>query len=75
MEILCRFTSRDKKRSLVRTCGLTHVSVRLHTYDSLGEAYLVAGEREKAINNYKKSLELNPKNTNATEALKRLGQK
>jgi len=43
-----------------------------NVYDSLGEAYAAAGNRELAISNYKKSLELNPKNTNATEALKRL---
>lgn len=43
-----------------------------NTYDSLGEAYLAAGERELAIKNYKKSLELNPQNTNATDALKRI---
>ncbi len=43
-----------------------------NTYDSLGEAYLAAGERELAIKNYKKSLELNPQNTNAVDALKRI---
>ncbi len=43
-----------------------------NTYDSLGEAYLAAGERELAIKNYKKSLELNPQNTNATDALKKI---
>ena len=41
-------------------------------YDSLGEAYMNMNERELAISNYKKSLELNPKNTNAVEMLKRL---
>lgn len=41
-------------------------------YDSLGEAYMNINERELAITNYKKSLELNPKNTNAVEMLKRL---
>jgi tetratricopeptide (TPR) repeat protein len=45
-----------------------------NTYDSLAEAYLNLNERELAIQNYKKSLELNPKNTNAAEALKRLEQ-
>lgn len=43
-----------------------------NVYDSLGEAYLANGDKELAIANYKKSLELNPKNTNATEALKKL---
>jgi dienelactone hydrolase len=43
-----------------------------NTYDSLGEAYAAAGNRELAIKNYRKSLELNPRNTNAVEQLKRL---
>jgi CubicO group peptidase (beta-lactamase class C family) len=43
-----------------------------NVYDSLGEAYAAAGEKELAIANYKKSLELNPKNTGAIEALKKL---
>ena len=46
-----------------------------NTYDSLAEAYLAAGERELSIKNYKRSLELNPQNTNATAALKRIGGK
>src|SRR5436309_9114286 len=37
-----------------------------NTYDSLGEAYLVHGDKDLSIANYKKSLELNPQNTNAT---------
>ena len=41
-----------------------------NTYDSLGEAYMVADNKELAIANYKKSLELNPKNTSAIDALK-----
>ena len=44
-----------------------------NTYDSLGEAYMVAGEREEAIQNYRKSLALNPDNTNAVDMLKKLG--
>lgn len=43
-----------------------------NTYDSLAEAYMTINDRELAIQNYKKSLELNPNNTNATEALKKL---
>lgn len=40
-----------------------------NAYDSLGEAYAMHGDKELAIANYKKSLELNPKNTNATSKL------
>jgi len=43
-----------------------------NTYDSLAEAYMSVNERELAIQNYKKSVELNPNNANATEVLKRL---
>ena len=43
-----------------------------NTYDSLAEAYMTINERELAIQNYKKSVELNPNNTNAIEILKRL---
>jgi CubicO group peptidase (beta-lactamase class C family) len=45
-----------------------------NTYDSLAEAYEINGDRELAIKNYKRSLELNPKNANAVEHLKGLGQ-
>jgi CubicO group peptidase (beta-lactamase class C family) len=45
-----------------------------NVYDSLGEAYAAHGDRDLAIKNYKKSIELNPKNTNAIDALKRLAQ-
>ena len=40
-----------------------------NTYDSLGEAYMTHGDKELAIANYKKSLELNPQNTGATRML------
>jgi CubicO group peptidase (beta-lactamase class C family) len=43
-----------------------------NTYDSLGEAYLKAGQKELAIENYEMSLKLNPKNENALEKLKQL---
>ncbi|MEJ2196671.1 MAG: alpha/beta fold hydrolase [Ignavibacteriaceae bacterium] len=43
-----------------------------NVYDSLGEAYLKDGQKELAIKNYKKSLELNPNNTNAIIMLKNL---
>jgi len=45
-----------------------------NTYDSLAEAYLADNQRELAMKNYKKSVELNPSNTNATQVIKRLEQ-
>lgn len=43
-----------------------------NVYDSLGEAYMEKGEKQLAIRNYQRSLELNPQNTNAVEMLKKL---
>lgn len=43
-----------------------------NAYDSLGEAYMVNGDKQLAIVNYKKSLELNPNNKNAVDMLKKL---
>ena len=43
-----------------------------NVYDSLGEAYAKVGQKDLAIQNYEKSLQLNPKNDNAVERLKKL---
>ncbi len=43
-----------------------------NSYDSLGEAYMKAGEKEAAIQNYEKSIELNPTNQNGIDMLKKL---
>jgi len=52
-------------------------NVELHptssnVYDSLGEAYMNNGQKDLAIQNYQKSLDLNPDNTNAVAMLKKL---
>jgi CubicO group peptidase (beta-lactamase class C family) len=43
-----------------------------NVYDSLGEAYMDAGQRDLAIANYQKSLQSNPKNENGAKMLKKL---
>jgi tetratricopeptide (TPR) repeat protein len=43
-----------------------------NAYDSRGEAYMKAGNNELAVENYKKSLELNPDNENAKKMLEQL---
>lgn len=43
-----------------------------NVYDSLGEAYMINGDKELAIKNYEKSIELNPRNASGIEALKKL---
>jgi CubicO group peptidase (beta-lactamase class C family) len=43
-----------------------------NAWDSLAEGYMDNGNKDLAIKYYKKSLELNPNNTNATDQLKKL---
>lgn len=43
-----------------------------NAYDSLGEAHARAGNKDKAIENYQRCVDLDPANTNAVEMLKRL---
>jgi CubicO group peptidase (beta-lactamase class C family) len=43
-----------------------------NVYDSLGDAYAESGDKEQAIRNYRRSLELNPQNKEATRKLKKL---
>lgn len=44
-----------------------------NVYDSLGEGYMNDGDKAQAVVNYRKSLELNPKNNNAVQMLRKLG--
>jgi imidazolonepropionase-like amidohydrolase len=43
-----------------------------NAYDSLAEAYMDHGDKELAIKNYRRSLDLDPDNANATQKLKQL---
>ena len=43
-----------------------------NAYDSLAEGYEATGEKELAIKNFKKAVELNPKNTYAADRVKEL---
>lgn len=43
-----------------------------NVYDSLGEAYMVRGDREKAIESYKKALTIDPTMESAQRALQKL---
>ena len=43
-----------------------------NTYDSLGEAYMIDGNKELAIKNYERSVELNTMNANGVGMLKKL---
>jgi hypothetical protein len=43
-----------------------------NVYDSLGEAYMLSGDKEKAIENYRKALTIDPTMESARQALKML---
>ena len=45
-----------------------------NVYDSLGEAYMVSGDKKNAIENYEKSIQLDPENTNGKGMLAKLRQ-
>lgn len=45
-----------------------------NVYDSRGEAYMTAGNKAAAIQDYKKSVALNPRNANGFDKLKELGE-
>jgi predicted alpha/beta superfamily hydrolase len=46
-----------------------------NSFDSLGEVYMLSGDKEKALKNYKESLRLNPKNANAKKIIEQLSAK
>ncbi len=43
-----------------------------NAYDSLGEAYFADGDKDLALKNYRKSVEMNPENENGKNAIKRI---
>jgi CubicO group peptidase (beta-lactamase class C family) len=43
-----------------------------NSFDSLGEGYMESGDKRQAIENYERSLALDPKNSNAVAQLKKL---
>jgi tetratricopeptide (TPR) repeat protein len=43
-----------------------------NVFDSLGEAYYKKGDKQKALANYQKSLQLNPSNGNAKKIISEL---
>jgi CubicO group peptidase (beta-lactamase class C family) len=46
-----------------------------NTYDSLGEAYLESGQLEAALENYERSVELDPENVNGRAAIERIRER
>jgi tetratricopeptide (TPR) repeat protein len=69
----------DAKKT-AEAIDMLRVNVRLYpeswnAYDSLAEAFAAAGEKELAIQNYEKSISLNPRNETGKAALAKLREK
>jgi CubicO group peptidase (beta-lactamase class C family) len=65
-------------RDVPRAIDIFRLNVRAfpksgNVYDSLGEAYLAQGDTVRARANYRRSLELDPNNSNAADILRRIG--
>jgi cytochrome c-type biogenesis protein CcmH/NrfG len=52
--------------------NVNHYPDSFNVYDSLGEAYMKSGKTLLAIDNYEKSLKLNPRNENARYMIEKL---
>jgi glyoxylase-like metal-dependent hydrolase (beta-lactamase superfamily II) len=52
--------------------NVEHFPDSWNVYDSLGEAYAATGDIARAVELYSRSVEINPNNTNGTQALERL---
>ena len=67
--------NKAKISATVLELAIEHFPDAFNLYDSYGEVLLNLGEKEKAIENYKKSIELNPDNKHGIEVLRDLEQK
>ncbi len=54
--------------------NVKHFPDSFNAYDSLAEAYMLSGKNALAISHYRKSLELNPKNNNAKEQIRKMAE-
>lgn len=64
--------SKNNDALVIFKLGVDKYPFSSNLHDSLAEAYMNNGQKELAIKNYKKSLELNPGNTNAKKMLEEL---
>lgn len=53
--------------------GISYFPNSFNLYDSYGEVLLSLGNKDQAVENYKKSIKLNPNNENGIRVLKELG--
>jgi glyoxylase-like metal-dependent hydrolase (beta-lactamase superfamily II) len=67
----------QRRKQVDNAIKLFELNVKLHpaswnVYDSLAEGYYVKGDKEKALELYKKSLELNPENENGKKFIAKI---
>ncbi|MGB2696378.1 MAG: serine hydrolase [Candidatus Zixiibacteriota bacterium] len=60
---------------LIFQAVLSEYAENWEAYDALGEAYIQKGDTMQAIQSFKKSVELNPQNTNAIEIMNKIEKK
>jgi CubicO group peptidase (beta-lactamase class C family) len=60
---------------LVLELNVQRAPMDANAHDSLGEAYMTKGDKAHAIESYRRSLALDPKNTNAVKMLEKLEAK
>jgi tetratricopeptide (TPR) repeat protein len=66
-------TYRDLDKALLYLqLNTRHYPASANAWDSLAEGYVAKADRNKAIESYRKSLELNPDNANARAQLQKL---
>lgn len=66
-------SDRAKLAAVVLKLGIEAYPNAFNLYDSYGEVLRTLGNKRGAINNYKKSVQLNPENTNGLKMLEELG--
>ena len=66
-------SGKTKEAAFVFKLNIDAFPGSFNAYDSYGEVLLALGDKTKAIENYKRSVELNPNNTNGINVLKDLG--
>jgi len=70
------YLRKDKKKALAFfKLNATNYPTSSNAYDSLGEVYMLLGDKKSAIKNYEESFKLNPRNDNAKKMILKLKAK
>lgn len=70
---MMRFVLKDVRAAIeVLKLNAEQFPQSFNVWDSLGEAYYQTGNREEAVRNYEKSLQLNPNNEGGKRMLEKI---